>query len=1312
YEDLEIDVVGDADPELDASKDSGFAVPEAVLRSVTENRRKALGLEERHAAERFLQYFWSTWKEDYARGTPIKETIKSTARGGKRGGPDSYGYTAYRSLVLAMINRKGGVMSQVEDILTRIGATPADIWKDDRSLNRERPASKRVLEHQVPITDSHQRIEERDVQAALARGLFGDHAVSSRGTIVPEYIPAIRCFAQRKYENEARSLKRKVATSFSRMQKVDAKLQEAQELKSPAALRGATSALAEWRRTATETKEVDDLHFHSRETLLKQLWLSLGFGNSEEAGKTSKPKVKSAQGAPTEAEMQAAYAYYLEEYCHGIGSLDESELPVLESGIAGLHNLAEGSHDIGVAHLMSFSAEHLWNILGLPGANQFPFAEPGANNTLNSSTSQHKTRAVPFWHQLVGTLKILEGAFTQRTGTRAQPALLCDNVGLGKTVQIIGVISMLEHYYKQQELPVEQRLAPPAFTKDNGTPYFGGEKSIPNLPSIVIAPRTLGNQWVEQWNKFTQLGSFVVIRYTVDNGPLETFFSDPKGPYKTAAGQNLEHAGRVIIIADLSAISKEAKRCLQPPPELKGKDAKEHEAKGEAPALKIGVNAAGSLFGMRFRVAAIDEIHNLRNSSHSQRGVQFISESSCLVIGATATPLFTALKCLFALARNLRYQPLLGDKGLQVWNEVQEMLVDGSENWRLNSKAIVEATIEKEVKEVLSLAKISSQDPRATKIKDDIRAKYENEDQRSILRMIHLSKQPVNILRLILYPIMIRRTSESLDFAGKRILDLPFVQKFIAWSPMNEEEKEMQHLINQEHTRRKTTKKKQANKQRAKKKGKQMQETASEEQEEQDGLDSEGQVERNDCKNIRWHNFLIDQKFAGMLAKLGELRFKEESLELERGTLTNHITDNWTAENLHQMISTRMECVYNLVMWFWDGNPPPMVLLEDGTMFTLKGRGFVSYDGSMATNHRQQSVEKFTNDPNCRIMIISNVGSAGLNLVQASVVIIVSSVWSGLELNQIMGRVDRPGQERDTVVYNIMAPEGIDLALNVYADNVYTNIANPHSDSQDESDSEGNDLVDSGHTVIASESKVGSRKRKNNSSTDTKDASQAPKRTKVKTSTSNLGHRTTPVTAADPAPEQTKTVTPDSGLTGNSLSAMPHAIDNLPNNDSCVDALLPPQGSSVKSGTTAQGQTTLGSIQAKIRLASSSVDQSVRNVAAKDCSAEQSYSQQVTTVVQSRTRDDVLPQGIPSLTENKLLGSESATVGLPDQTVSSKPSGALLEPLSQQQGPSSSAVGQAQLAPTPLSGVSVQKKVFSLKASRLLANRHLVNGKK
>ncbi|GAB1526338.1 hypothetical protein RhiTH_009505 [Rhizoctonia solani] len=1223
YEDLEIDVVGDADPELDASKDSGFAVPEAVLRSVTKNRRKALGLEERHAAERFLQYFWSTWKEDYARGTPIRETIKSTARGGKRGGPDSYGYTAYRSLVLAMINRKGGVMSQVEDILTRIGATPADIWKDNRSLNRERPASKRVLEHQVPITDSHQRIEERDVQAALARGLFGDHAVSSRGTIVPEYIPAIRCFAQRKYENEARSLKRKVATSFSRMQKVDAKLQEAQELKSPAALRGATSALAEWRRTATETKEVDDLHFHSRETSLKQLWLSLGFGNSKEAGKTSKPKVKSAQGAPTEAEMQAAYAYYLEEYCHGIGSLDESELPVLESGIAGLHNLAEGSHDIGVAHLMSFSAKHLWNLLGLPGANQFPFAEPGANNTLNSSTSQHKTRAVPFWHQLVGTLKILEGAFTQRTGTCAQPALLCDNVGLGKTVQIIGVISMLEHYYKQQELPVEQRLAPPAFTKDNGTPYFGGEKSIPNLPSIVIAPRTLGNQWVEQWNKFTQLGSFVVIRYTVDNGPLETFFSDPKGPYKTAAGQNLEHAGRVIIIADLLAISKEAKRCLQPPPELKGKDAKEHEAKGEAPALKIGVNAAGSLFGMRFRVAAIDEIHNLRNSSHSQRGVQFISESSCLVIGATATPLFTALKCLFALARNLRYQPLLGDKGLQVWNEVQEMLVDGSKNWRLNSKAIVEATIEKEVKEVLSLAKISSQDPRATKIKDDVRAKYENEDQQSILRMIHLSKQPVNILRLILYPIMIRCTSESLDFAGKRILDLPFVQKFIAWSPMNEEEKEMQHLINQEHTRRKTTKKKQANKQRAKKKGKQMQETASEEQEEQDGLDSEGQVERNDCKNIRWH------------------------------------------------------------------------------MFTLKGRGFVSYDGSMATNHRQQSVEKFANDPNCRIMIISNVGSAGLNLVQASVVIIVSSVWSGLELNQIMGRVDRPGQERDTVVYNIMAPEGIDLALNVYADSkaqlsdhflnlrrtlqdVYTNIANPHSDSQDESDSEGNDLVDSGHTVVASESKVGSRKRKNNSSTDTKDASQAPKRTKVKTSTSNLGHRTTPVTAADPAPEQTKTVTPDSGLTGNSLSAMIHVWM----------LSFPPKGLLYK---VAQ--------QHKVK-------QSVRNVAAKDCSAEQSYSQQVTTVVQSRTRDDVLPQGIPSLTENKLLGSESATVGLPDQTVSSKPSGALLEPLSQQQGPSSSAVGQAQLAPTPLSGVSVQKKVFSLKASRLLANRHLVNGKK
>ncbi|KAF8748551.1 helicase [Rhizoctonia solani] len=1300
YYDAEIDVVGDSDPQLDSSKELGLTMPESSIASITENRRKALGLHERQAAERFLQYFWDTWKADYVRKIPIRKTIKSTTQG-EKGGPDPYGYAAYRNLVLAAINRKGGVMNQVEETLGKIGATPADLWKDDRSLNRERPATKRVLEHQVPIADTHARLEERDVQAALARALFGDAGVSSRGTVVPELIPTIRCFAQRKYENLARSLKRKVTTSCARMQKVNSKLEDAQRLRSPKALRDATRALTDWRKIAIGTKEVDELHFLSRERTLKQLWSSLGFGSLEDD-----------LNGPSEEEMQAAYAYYVEEYCYGVGCLDESELPIPTVGVSGLHSLVDGCEDIGVLHLKSLSTEALWAQLGLPGVDQFPFAEPGTGESAKDMAPLAKTRAVPFWHQVVGTLRILEGAFTQRVGDCAQPTLLCDNVGLGKTVQIIGVISMIQHYYKQQELPAKERLATPMFIQEQSSPYFAGQKTIPNLPSIVITPRTLGNQWMEQWKKFTQLGSFVPVRYSVESGTLESFCSDPTGPYRAAAGQDLEHAGRVVIIADLSAIAKEAKRCLQLPPAFKGKDAREYKAKGETPAFKAGISNAGSLFGMRFWVAAVDEIHNLRNSSHTQRGVQLITQSLSLVIGATATPLFTCSK---------------------------------------------------ELQAALLLAKIPLYNPRAAKIKEELESKYQAEDQRSILHMIHVSKQPLNMLRLLLLPIMIRRTNESLDYLGRRILDLPFVQKFIAWAPMNEEEKEMQWVINQEHTQQKSKKTKLAQKAKAAKrqKRKRAQDNVGDDEDEDvdenawNGSQAQGEVERSDCKNVRWHNFLIEQKFAGMLAKLGALRLEEQAQELDCGTLTNKVTNDWTVENLPQKMSTRMQCVMGLIEWFWIGNPKPVALLEDGTldkarlvqeplpskkpwkfliyvefqqhqaliakMLTLKEKDYVTYNGSMATTKRQRSVEKFANDPSCQIMIISNVGSAGLNLVEASVVIIVSSVWSGLELDQIMGRVDCPGQLQDVAVYNIMAPEGIDLALNVYADSkaqlsnhflslqrtlqtVYSEIAQPHSNDHDELDLEEIPAVPSTKGTKPSTSKAGPRKRKSQNEQCSRDANAVQKLALAKA----LGSQ---VSGA-----------PSSNLVPTTQSMQPLPTLSTGSTEQ-TDELLISQGVPTTTPNAIGARTMVASSQQKTkfhakkaRLDHSSSDPSLVAAATTQPSQPLSATGPILAPAKKRTAPSMdPPSSMPTRTDPAASGSSSRQAPIvPRPSGSAQPRAATATPeqLLQLQPGSSSTAPTTSGHSVVTGGGSSQRKVFRLKASKLSASNHSVDAKK
>jgi hypothetical protein len=203
-------------------------------------------------------------------------------------------------------------------------------------------------------------------------------------------------------------------------------------------------------------------------------------------------------------------------------------------------------------------------------------------------------------------------------------------------------------------------LADSSSIAENKTPFFSGLKHIPNLPSIVISPRTLSNQWVEQWIKFTQKGGFSVVRYSVDQGPLENFSSNPKGDYCRAAGVDHSRASSVVILADISvswsrcgslvcfssfvytqAIGLEAQRCLEPPPPQRSSDAKMDQAKGQPPRFKDTVSTVGSLFAMRFRVAAIDECHSLRNYGHGAKGVQTIASNSLLVVGATATPLFT-----------------------------------------------------------------------------------------------------------------------------------------------------------------------------------------------------------------------------------------------------------------------------------------------------------------------------------------------------------------------------------------------------------------------------------------------------------------------------------------------------------------------------------------------------------------------------------------------------------------------------------------------------------------------------------------------
>jgi superfamily II DNA or RNA helicase len=90
---------------------------------------------------------------------------------------------------------------------------------------------------------------------------------------------------------------------------------------------------------------------------------------------------------------------------------------------------------------------------------------------------------------------------------------------------------------------------------------------------------------------------------------------------------------------------------------------------------------------------------------------------------------------------------------------------------------------------------------------------------------------------------------------------------------------------------------------------------------------------------------------------------------------------------------------------------------------------FVRLDGSVPQKNRQEIVNRFQNDPQCRLFITTNAGSTGLNLQAANTVINVDLPWNPAVLEQRVGRAHRMGQKRPVQVYVLVTEGTIEESL-------------------------------------------------------------------------------------------------------------------------------------------------------------------------------------------------------------------------------------------------------------------------------------------
>jgi hypothetical protein len=91
--------------------------------------------------------------------------------------------------------------------------------------------------------------------------------------------------------------------------------------------------------------------------------------------------------------------------------------------------------------------------------------------------------------------------------------------------------------------------------------------------------------------------------------------------------------------------------------------------------------------------------------------------------------------------------------------------------------------------------------------------------------------------------------------------------------------------------------------------------------------------------------------------------------------------------------------------------------------------GYVSFHGGVPSEKRPALVERFRDDPTCRVFLSTDAGSTGLNLQHASTLVNMDLPWNPAILEQRIARIHRMGQKRPVRVINFVAKGTIEEGM-------------------------------------------------------------------------------------------------------------------------------------------------------------------------------------------------------------------------------------------------------------------------------------------
>ncbi|WP_297479982.1 DEAD/DEAH box helicase, partial [Ferrovum sp.] len=94
-----------------------------------------------------------------------------------------------------------------------------------------------------------------------------------------------------------------------------------------------------------------------------------------------------------------------------------------------------------------------------------------------------------------------------------------------------------------------------------------------------------------------------------------------------------------------------------------------------------------------------------------------------------------------------------------------------------------------------------------------------------------------------------------------------------------------------------------------------------------------------------------------------------------------------------------------------------------------RGIGYVSFHGGVPSEKRPALIERFRDDPDCRVFLSTDAGSTGLNLQHASTLVNMDLPWNPAILEQRIARIHRMGQKRPVQIVNFVSKGTIEEGM-------------------------------------------------------------------------------------------------------------------------------------------------------------------------------------------------------------------------------------------------------------------------------------------